>query len=278
MARMRERRGPRKVPTTRLNQSKHHQPIIPRSFNEDHYEMVWPGGMREAFKSASPPRWCDERVWTPLIGKNSLLGINTGSAHSAGPGGLGPENDEGFTFFVLGRRRVHSSPFVRGCHIACFVLGRRRVHIFRCRAPKGSQFTLRSGLKHRMFRPRASKGSYFSSSGAEGFTFSSSGPEGFTFFVLGCGRVRVSHPRAPKGSHFPSLGAEGFTFLVLVRRRVHTSRPRVSKGSHFPHAGGPGARGFDFSPRRPEKNLVLKKRVFPTCFQIKNAIFGCWPL
>ena len=148
---------------------------------------------------------------------------------------------------VVGLRSVHSSPFVRGCNIACFVLGRRRVHIFRRRAPKGSRF-------------------------------SPSGPEGFTSFVLGCGRVRVSHPRAPKGSHFPSLGAEGFTFLVLVRRRVHTSRPRVSKGSHFPHAGGPGARGFDFSPRRPEKSLVLKKCIFLTWFQIKNAIFGCWPL
>ena len=118
------------------------------------------------------------------------------------------------------------------------------------------------------------RNSHVSSSCAGGFTFfalgrrrvhiSSSGPEGFTFFALGCGRVRVSHPRAPKGSHFPSLGAEGFTFLVLVRRRVHTSRPRVSKGSHFPHAGGPGARGFDFPPRRPQKNLVLKKCVFLT--------------
>ena len=124
-----------------------------------------------------------------------------------------------------------------------------------------------------MFRPRASKGSHFSSSGAEGFTFSSSGPEGFTSFVLGCGRVRVSHPRAPKGSHFPSLGAEGFTFLVLVRRRVHTSRPRVSKGSHFPHAGGPGARGFDFSPRRTEKNLMFEKCVFLTWFELKKRHF-----
>ena len=172
---------------------------------------------------------------------------------------------------------------------------RSRVHIFRPRAPKGSQFTLRfrsraskgshfssSGSEgftvHPsfgavMFRPRASKGSHFSSSGAEGFTFSSSGPEGFTSFVLGCGRVRVSHPRAPKGSHFPSLGAEGFTFLVLVRRRVHTSRPRVSKGSHFPHAGGPGARGFDFSPRRPAKNLVLKKMHFPYVVSNKKRDF-----
>ena len=181
------------------------------------------------------------------LGKNSLLGINTGSAHSAGPNTLVAVNDEGFTFFVLGRRRVHSSPFVRGCNIACFVLGRRRVHIFRPSPPTGA-------------------------------LFSPSGAAGSTFFGLGCGRVRVSPPRAPKGSHFPSLGAEGFTFLVLVRRRVHTSRPRVSKGSHFPHAGGPGARGFDFSPRRPEINLVLKKCVFPMCFQIKNAIFGCWPL
>ena len=42
--------GSRKFPTTRVNQSKHHQSIISRSFNEDYYEMAWPGGMREAFK------------------------------------------------------------------------------------------------------------------------------------------------------------------------------------------------------------------------------------
>ena len=102
-------------------------------------------GPAECAKRLNPPAhlwWCDERVERPYrktLGKNSLLGINTGSAHSAGPSALGAPFDEGFTFFVLGRRRVHSSPFV-------FVLGRRRVHIFRRRAPKGSQFTLRSGL------------------------------------------------------------------------------------------------------------------------------------
>ena len=58
-----------------------------------------------------------------------------------------------------------------------------------------------------------------------------------------------------------------------MRRRVHTSRPRVSKGSHFPHADGPGARGFDFSPRRPAKNLVLKKMHFPYVVSNKKRDF-----
>ena len=180
------------------------------------------------------------------LGKNSLLGINTGSAHSAGPGALVAVNDEGFTFFVLGRRRVHSSPFVRGCHIACFVLGRRRVHIFRRRAPKGSHF-----------RPRAPKGSRLSSSGAGGFVF----------LILGRRRVRIFRPWAPKGSHFWFLCAEGFTLLVLVCRRVRIFRTRVAQAPE----------GSIFLPGDQE-NLMFEKCVFLTWFQIKNAIFGCWPL
>ena len=112
-----------------------------------------------------------------------------------------------------------------------------------------------------MFRPRALGGSHSSPSGAEGFTFSSSGPEGFTLFVFGCGRVRVSHRRAPKGSHFPSLGAEGFTFLVLERRRVHTSRPRVPKGSHFPHVVAQAPEGSSFLKDDLEK-LWCSKSAF----------------
>ena len=116
----------------------------------------WPSGMREA--QLSPPAhlwWCDERVKCPrkTFGKNSLLGINTGSAHSAGPNGLGAPNDEGFTFFVLGRRRVRIfRPWTpKGSHFwflcaegfKLLVLLWRRVRIFRTRvaqAPEGSIF------------------------------------------------------------------------------------------------------------------------------------------
>ena len=171
------------------------------------------------------------------LGKNSLLGINTGSAHSAGPSALGSLNDEGFTFFVLGRRRVHSSPFV-------FVLGRRRVHIFRRRAPKGSHF-----------RPRAPKGSRLSSSGAGGFVF----------LILGRRRVRIFRPWAPKGSHFWFLCAEGFTLLVLVCRRVRIFRTRVAQAPE----------GSIFLPGDQQKIWCSKKCIFLTWFQIKNAIFGC---
>ena len=147
---------------------------------------------------------------------------------------------------VVGLRRVHSSPFVRGCNIACFVLGRRRVHIFRRRAPKGSHF-----------RPRAPKGSRLSSSGAGGFVF----------LILGRRRVRIFRPWAPKDSHFPSLCAEGFTLLVLVCRRVRIFRTRVAQAPE----------GSIFLPGDQE-NLMFEKCVFLTWFQIKNVIFGCWPL
>ena len=161
-----------------------------------------------------------------IIGKNSLLRINTGSAHCAGPGALVALFDEGFTFFVLGRRRVHSSPFV-------FVLGRRRVHIFRRRAPKGSHF-----------RPRAPKGSRLSSSGAGGFVF----------LILGRRRVRIFRPWAPKGSHFWFLCAEGFTLLVLVCRRVRIFRTRVAQAPE-----GSNTMGRKRTPWREHSSAVSRK-------------------
>ena len=144
------------------------------------------------------------------------------------------------------RRRVHMFRRRASEKFACFVLGRRRVHIFRRRAPKGSHF-----------RPRTPKGSRLSSSGAGGFVF----------LILGRRRVRIFRPWAPKGSHFWFLCAEGFTLLVLVCRRVRTFRTwwlRRQRVRFFSQATG--------------KNLVLKKCVFLKWFQIKNAIFCCWPL
>ena len=113
-----------------------------------------------------------------------------------------------------------------------------------------------------MFRPRALEGSHSSPSGAEGFTlsssgaegftvhpsfeavtshvsslgaggftFSSSGAEGFTFFVLGCGRVRVSHRRAPKGSRFPHAvvqAPEGSIFLPGDHKKIWCSKSAFS--------------------------------------------------
>ena len=116
MARMRERPGSRKFPTTRLNQSKHHQPIIPRSFNEDYYEMAWPGGMREAFKSASPPsveRWACQMsglVLTPFPFFRPPAA--PGSAHSAGPTAPGPVGGPyRRTLWPIGPIRDHVGPY-----------------------------------------------------------------------------------------------------------------------------------------------------------------------
>ena len=84
---------------------------------------------------------------------------------------------EGFTFFVVVRRRVHVlGALVRkgSKGFAFFVLGCGRVHVFRRRAPKGSRFRC-SGAEWfgrvRVFRSRVRKGSHFSSSSAGGFAF-----------------------------------------------------------------------------------------------------------
>ena len=59
---------------------------------------MWPGGMREAVKSASPPRWSDGRVEWPSEKALSFFYLcippAPRSAHSAGPGGLVPPNDQ----------------------------------------------------------------------------------------------------------------------------------------------------------------------------------------
>ena len=144
------------------------------------------------------------------------------------------------------RRRVHMFRRRASEKFACFVLMRWRVHIFRPRAPKGSHFRL-----------RAPKGSRLSSSGAGGFVF----------LILGRRRVRIFRPWAPKGSHFWFLCAEGFTLLVLVCRRVRIFRTRVAQAPE----------GSIFLPGDQE-NLMFEKCVFLTWFEIKNVIFGCWPL
>ena len=81
---------------------------------------------------------------------------------------------EGFTFFVVGRRRVH-----------IFVLGPRRVHVFRPRVREGScfsssgaegfAFSVLGRRRVHIFGSCAPKGSHFSSSCVEGFAFSARG-------------------------------------------------------------------------------------------------------
>ena len=157
-----------------------------------------------------------------------------------------------------------------------------------------------------MFRPRASKGSHFSSSGSEGFTVhpsfgavtshvSSSGVEGFTFFVvgrrrvhifvLGPRRVHVFRPRVREGSCFSSSGAEGFAFSVLGRRRVHIFGSCAPKGSHFSSSCVEGfafsARGWPrrqrvrfFSQATGKKSGAQKMRFPYVVSNKKKAIFG----
>ena len=63
------------------------------------------------------------------LGKNSLLGINTGSAHSAGPGALRPTNGLRVRVFGTAARRFGLRVRVFGSTFGSFWVIGGRVHI-----------------------------------------------------------------------------------------------------------------------------------------------------
>ena len=156
---------------------------------------------------------------------------------------------EGFTFFALGRRRVH-----------IFVLGPRRVHVFRPRVREGScfsssgaegfAFSVLGRRRVHIFGSCAPKGSHFSSSCVEGFTFSARGwprRQRVRFFSQATGKksgaqkMRFPYVVSNKKRDFWLLAAitgfggpgvpEGSTFQWSVPRAAKKFEPFDEMGS-----------------------------------------------